>query len=357
VPLITLFTTNILYVDADVNNLGFLENQVKNLDLPFNLVTAQSVIESKKIISRVHFDVIFSVYKLGDGTAFDLFHHVSSKLKKFNEKKIKKDITGIKDTKIVILFDESDKMLAKAAMNIGVFDYEIVNSYSDRQEYVEFLIATIYRAVVIYSVREKLGFYPSPVKQDISKKEDQNVLLAKTIDLITKEAMRENIRTRLINDLYYVDYVIYKGDKEFQDKQMKPLFQNIPNLNKLISQWYSQLEFDDMYIGAYTRQVKKRPDLKAILFPITLPETISCNNQYPGKSHCLIVLFYHCAVSDFIPREKMLMKTFLKHVEKVKTIEQLKTEFSTWVMIEEIIEEGRKEAQATREAVNNITLR
>jgi len=96
----------LLVEDDKVDYMAFLR-LLKNRPLAYDHVRASSVAEGKKVLLNQTFDVVLLDYKLGDGTAFDLFDDVP------------------KDVPIVIITGSGDEEVAVRAMKSGAVDYVI----------------------------------------------------------------------------------------------------------------------------------------------------------------------------------------------------------------------------------------
>jgi PAS domain S-box-containing protein len=96
----------LLVEDDKVDYMAFLR-LLQNKNVPYDHVRAISVAEGKKALKNQAFDVVLLDYRLGDGTAFDLFDDVP------------------KNVPIVIVTGSGDEEVAVRAMKSGAVDYVI----------------------------------------------------------------------------------------------------------------------------------------------------------------------------------------------------------------------------------------
>jgi PAS domain S-box-containing protein len=96
----------LLVEDDKVDYAAFLR-LLRNKDVAYDHVRAGSVAEGKKALKNQSFDVVLLDYRLGDGTAFDLFDDVP------------------KNVPIVIVTGSGDEEVAVRAMKSGAADYVI----------------------------------------------------------------------------------------------------------------------------------------------------------------------------------------------------------------------------------------
>lgn len=94
----------ILYVDDEKIDRMLFERFMKDLKDQFHCTLAESVNDAEVKLSTLKFDAVIIDYRLGDGTAFDLFDHLEK-------------------TPFIILTGLSDHEIAVRAMKAGAYDY------------------------------------------------------------------------------------------------------------------------------------------------------------------------------------------------------------------------------------------
>jgi len=98
--------TKILYIEDDKVDQKAFERLIKNKELPYEFFLAETVKEAKSRIESGKFDIAIMDYKLGDGTAFDIFDDIG-------------------DIPFVMLTGSGDEEVAVKAMKAGARDYLI----------------------------------------------------------------------------------------------------------------------------------------------------------------------------------------------------------------------------------------
>jgi PAS domain S-box-containing protein len=97
---------SVLLVEDDrVDQLAF-KRYIDREGLRYNYEIVSSFREAKKLLTSKHFDVVITDYFLGDGTAFDVFKHVSN-------------------SSVIITTGTGDEEIAVKAMKSGAYDYLI----------------------------------------------------------------------------------------------------------------------------------------------------------------------------------------------------------------------------------------
>lgn len=120
--------TKILLVEDDkIDYMAFLR-LLRNKKLAYDHVRASSVAEGRKALETQTFDVVLLDYRLGDGTAFDLFDDVP------------------RNVPIVIVTGCGDEEVAVRAMKSGAMDYVIKDSGGNWVETVPLAILKAIRA-------------------------------------------------------------------------------------------------------------------------------------------------------------------------------------------------------------------
>jgi len=97
-------TERILIVEDDLVDQIAFDRFARAEKLPYDYLFASSVKEASEILDREKFDVVLLDYKLGDGTAFDLFEKV-------------------KGTPFIIVTGTGHEEIAVKAMKAGAYDY------------------------------------------------------------------------------------------------------------------------------------------------------------------------------------------------------------------------------------------
>jgi len=97
---------SVLLVEDDrVDQLAF-KRYIDREGLKYNYEIVSSFREAKKLLTTKQFDVVITDYFLGDGTAFDVFKHVSN-------------------SSVIITTGTGDEEIAVKAMKSGAYDYLI----------------------------------------------------------------------------------------------------------------------------------------------------------------------------------------------------------------------------------------
>ncbi len=152
--------TRVLLVEDDkVDYMAFLR-LLKNKPLAYDHVRASSISEGKEALLNQTFDVVLLDYKLGDGTAFDLFDDVP------------------KNVPIVIITGSGDEEVAVRAMKSGAVDYVIKDPSGNWVEMVPLAILKAMKAKeaeeLAKSVAEhtkELAKVNQQLKDEISRRE------------------------------------------------------------------------------------------------------------------------------------------------------------------------------------------
>jgi DNA-binding NtrC family response regulator len=115
----------ILIVEDDKIDRMAFERFANEEKLPYNYIFAESVKEAKKFLEKEKFDAVLLDYRLGNGTAFDLFDKVET-------------------FPFIIVTGTGDEEIAVKAMKSGAYDYLIKD---DEGNYLKILPVTVENAI------------------------------------------------------------------------------------------------------------------------------------------------------------------------------------------------------------------
>lgn len=115
----------VLLIEDDIIDQMAFKRLVKNQDLPYDYMIADSVESAKEIIAGNEFDIIIADFNLGDGNAFDIFNDSIS-------------------TPYIFVTGSGDEEIAVNAMKKGAHDYLIKDN---ERYYLQLLPVTVEQAV------------------------------------------------------------------------------------------------------------------------------------------------------------------------------------------------------------------
>lgn len=130
----------LLIEDNRVDQIAF-RRLIQEKIIKYEYVIAGSLSDARKILGSDRFDIIITDYKLGDGTAFDVFKIVD-------------------DTPVIVVTGGGDEGIAVKAMKAGAYDYIIKDQ---DQNYLKVLPVTIENAIKRKESEERLQLLESAV--------------------------------------------------------------------------------------------------------------------------------------------------------------------------------------------------
>lgn len=128
----------LLIEDDRVDQMAF-ERLVRGEGLPYDYTIAGSVSEAGKILDSEKFDIVITDYRLGDGTAFDVFDFIV-------------------DTPCIFVTGAGDEEIAIRAMKAGAYDYLIKDQ---ERNYLKVLPLTAENAIRRKEAEERLRLLES----------------------------------------------------------------------------------------------------------------------------------------------------------------------------------------------------
>ncbi len=115
----------VLLIEDDLIDQMAFQKFVKDNNLPYDYSIAGSAAQAKEILNKQKFDIVITDYKLGDGTAFDIFEYIV-------------------DTPFIFTTGAGDEEIAVKAMKAGAFYYHIKDQ---ERYYLELLPVSIQKAL------------------------------------------------------------------------------------------------------------------------------------------------------------------------------------------------------------------
>jgi two-component system phosphate regulon sensor histidine kinase PhoR len=149
----------LLVEDDEVDQMAF-KLAVKKNNLPYDYTVAGTVAEAASLLKTKTFDIVLVDYRLGDGTAFDVF-----------------DILG--DTPRIFTTGAGDQEVAIKAMKAGAYDY-LVKDIS--RNYLKVLPGIIKNAINHKRNTDKLKEYHNSLEKLVKERTEQ---LAKEKELLS----------------------------------------------------------------------------------------------------------------------------------------------------------------------------
>ncbi|MBI4963671.1 MAG: response regulator [Desulfomonile tiedjei] len=166
----------LLVEDDNVDYLTF-KRGIKEQRLPYDHVRAGSIAEAREILKKNTFDVALLDYRLGDGTAFDLFQHISEQ------------------TPFIIVTGSGHEEIAVQAMKAGASDYLIKDPGNN---WLKTLPLTVHNAMKARRAEEALNQAHEELEQRVYQRTEElfkaNQQLQKEIEQRKRaeEALRES---------------------------------------------------------------------------------------------------------------------------------------------------------------------
>jgi len=133
--------------DDEIDQMAF-ERFANEENLPFSYIIAESVKEAKKFLEEEKFDAVLLDYRLGDGTAFDLFDKVET-------------------FPFIIVTGTGDEEIAVKAMKSGAYDYLIKDTEGN---YLKTLSVTVENAIKRKRAEEELIKYREHLEELVKER-------------------------------------------------------------------------------------------------------------------------------------------------------------------------------------------
>ena len=131
----------ILYIEDDPLDSLAVKRLIRKENLDFQLVVAETITASKKLLYKHTFDIIIADYLLKDGNAFEVFDMDT-------------------DAPIVFITGAGDEEIAVRAMKKGAYDYLIKDK---ERNYLKILPITIFNAIKNHESKERIRLLESSV--------------------------------------------------------------------------------------------------------------------------------------------------------------------------------------------------
>jgi two-component system phosphate regulon sensor histidine kinase PhoR len=141
----------VLFVDDDKFDQMAFNRLVKQLQLPYDYIIADSLEQAKNILNNHTFDIIITDYYLGDGTGFDI-------------------IGLARNTPVVFVTGAGDEEIAVKALKQGAFDYMVKDGGCD---HLKLLPQVLKQAVMHKKTAEDLQQYHSSLESLVRQRTDQ----------------------------------------------------------------------------------------------------------------------------------------------------------------------------------------
>ena len=165
--------------DDEVDQIAF-KKAVKKNELPYECTVVGSVSEAIEVLNSAGFDVAVIDYRLGDGTAFDVFN-------------------VLKDTPTIFTTGAGDEEIAIKAMKSGVYDYLVKDP---SRNYLKVIPGVIKNAINHKRNEDKLKEYHSNlerlVKERTEQLEEEKELLAVTLSSMSDGVIAVDVNKRII---------------------------------------------------------------------------------------------------------------------------------------------------------------
>lgn len=116
---------SLLFVEDDPVDRMALKRLLKRGEIPYDVTIANSLTKAKALLKGQEFDVIVADFRLGDGTALELFQ-------------------VIKNTPVIVVTGGGDEEVAVQAMKAGAYDYLIKDP---EHNYLKFLTVVVQQAM------------------------------------------------------------------------------------------------------------------------------------------------------------------------------------------------------------------
>lgn len=169
----------LLVEDDEVDRMVF-EAAVRKGNLPYDYQLAGSVSEASEVLEREKFDIVIVDYRLGDGTAFDVF--------------------GIlKDTPTIFTTGAGDEETAIKAMKAGAYDYLVKDP---KRDYLRVLPGVIRNAVNHKINEDELKKYHENLERLVKERTEQlaeeKELLSVTLSSMSDGVIAVDVNKQII---------------------------------------------------------------------------------------------------------------------------------------------------------------
>lgn len=174
----------LLIEDDRIDQIAFIK-MIKDENLPYDYILADSVKDAENILKNQCFDAIIADYSLKDGTAFDILGFT-------------------KDTPIIFATGTGNEKLAVQAMKAGAYDYLIKNP---SRSYLSILPVIIENAINHAKMEKKVKAYHENLEEIVKERTEQlqqeKELLSVTLSSMTDGVIvvDENKNVILLNNI------------------------------------------------------------------------------------------------------------------------------------------------------------
>ncbi len=195
----------LLVEDDEVDRMAF-EAAVRKNSLPYDYKLANSVSEASELLNRERFDIVIVDYRLGDGTAFDVF-----------------SVLG--DTPTIFTTGAGDEETAIKAMKAGTYDYLVKDP---KRDYLRVLPGVIKNAINHKVNEDKLKKYHENLERLVKERTEQlaeeKELLSVTLSSMSDGVIAVDIDKRIILFNRIAEHLTGWSFAEVQGKKVVEFF-------------------------------------------------------------------------------------------------------------------------------------
>jgi PAS domain S-box-containing protein len=194
--------------DDEVDQLAF-KKAAKDNSLPYQCTFVGSVAQAQRVLREDSFDVAVIDYRLGDGTAFDIY-------------------VMLKNTPTIFTTGAGDEEIAIKAMKSGVYDYLVKDP---SRNYLKVLPGVIRNAIIHKINEDKIKEYHSNlerlVKERTEQLEAEKELLAVTLSSMSDGVVAVDVEKRIVLFNRVVEDLTGWSFSEVQDRKVDEVFKVI----------------------------------------------------------------------------------------------------------------------------------
>jgi two-component system phosphate regulon sensor histidine kinase PhoR len=195
----------LLVEDDEVDRMAF-EATVRKNSLPYDYKLANSVSEASELLNRERFDIVIVDYRLGDGTAFDVF-----------------SVSG--NTPTIFTTGAGDEETAIKAMKAGTYDYLVKDP---KRDYLRVLPGVIKNAINHKVNEDKLKKYHENLERLVKERTEQlaeeKELLSVTLSSMSDGVIAVDIDKRIILFNRIAEHLTGWSFAEVQGKKVDEFF-------------------------------------------------------------------------------------------------------------------------------------
>jgi signal transduction histidine kinase len=177
----------LLVEDNEIDQLAF-QRFAKREGLPFDYAIANSIYQANQLLEREKFDALLLDYRLGDGTAFDLF-----------------DAAKQSEAPIIIITGTGDQEVSVQAMKSGAYDYIIKDNDGN---YLKILPLTVENVIRRKRAEIELMQYRSHLEELVRER---------TIALQSEIMERKQVEKELEKYRDHLEELVEKRTHELQE--------------------------------------------------------------------------------------------------------------------------------------------